>query len=95
MLPDRYPLPGDLRRYVAREHGFGRFLDVGVIRPRFDALYSWSAMELGIPELGGLLWDSVPAYAWDSTDTEGWDQPPRLFAGAARRVLPAHRDRVV
>src|SRR5262245_44572958 len=34
VLPDRYPLPGDLRRYVDDEAGFGRLLDLGMIRPR-------------------------------------------------------------
>jgi hypothetical protein len=69
VLPDRYPLRGDLQWYVDLEDGFGHFLDLGVIQPRLDALYSWSAVELSIPELGLLLRDGVPAYAWDSTDT--------------------------
>jgi hypothetical protein len=91
VLPDRYPLREDLQSYVGREHGFGRLLDLGVIRPRLDELYSWSAIELSIPELGALLCDGVPAYAWDSTDPEPWDSAPRLTARAARRVLPPRR----
>jgi hypothetical protein len=91
VLPDRYPLRGDLERYVDLEDGFGHFLDLGVIQPRLDALYSWSAVELSIPELGLLLRDGVPAYAWDSTDTEPWDSAPRLTARAARRVLPPRK----
>jgi hypothetical protein len=90
VLPDRYPLREDLQRYVDAEHGFGHFIDLGVIQPRLDALYSWSAVELSIPELGTLLRDSVPAYAWDCTDTEPWNPAPRRMARAARRVLP-HR----
>jgi hypothetical protein len=88
VLPDHYPLRKDLRWYVDQEHGFGRLLDLGVIRPRLDALYSWSAIELSIPELGPLLCDGVPAYAWDSTDTEPWNSAPRLTTRAARRMLP-------
>ena len=88
VLPDRYPLRGDLHQYVSGEHGFGRLIDVGVIRPRLDALYSWSAKELSIPELGVLLRDGVPAYAFDSSHTEAWNQAPQLMAGAARRLLP-------
>jgi hypothetical protein len=88
VLPDRYPLRGDLQRYADLEHGFGHFLDLGVIQPRVDALYSWSAIELSIPELGALLRHGVPAYAWDSTDTEPWNPAPRLTARVARRVLP-------
>jgi hypothetical protein len=91
VLPDRYPLREDLQWYIGREHGFGHFLDLGVIWPRLDALYSWSAIELSIPELGPLLRDGVPAYAWDSTDTEPWDSPPRLTARAARRMLPPRK----
>jgi hypothetical protein len=91
VLPDRYPLRGDLRRYIDEEHGFARLLDIGVIRPRLDALYSWSAVELSIPELTALLRDCVPAYAWDITDAEPWNPAPRLGARAARRVLPPRR----
>jgi hypothetical protein len=91
VLPDQYPLREDLQWYVAQEHGFGRLLDLGIIWPRLDALYSWSAIELSIPELGSLLCDGVPAYAWDSADTEAWDSAPGLTARAARRVLPPRK----
>ena len=90
VLPDRYPLRGDLRRYLDAEHGFGRFLDIGMIRPRLDALYSWSARELSIRELEALLRDGVPAYAWDVTEAEPWNPPPTLLARAAQRLLPPH-----
>jgi hypothetical protein len=89
VLPDRYPLQEDLQWYVDAEHGFGHLLDLGVIQPRLDALYSWSAVELSIAELGALIRDGVPAYAWDSTDTEPWNPVPRLTARVARRVLPS------
>jgi hypothetical protein len=91
VLSDRYPLPGDLQWYIDDEHGFGRLLDLGVIRPRLAALYRWSAAELSIPELDALVRDGVPAYAWDSTDAEPWNPPPGLVARAARRVLPPPR----
>jgi hypothetical protein len=88
VLPDHYPLPADLEQHAIEENGLGRLIDVGVIRPRLEALYSWSAKELSIPELATLLRDGMPAYAWDTTDTEAWNQAPRLMAGAARRLLP-------
>lgn len=88
VLPDSYPLREDLEWYVGRENGFGRLLDLGVITPRLDALYSWSARELSIPELAALIRDGVPAYAWDGSDIGPWDSPPRLTTRAARRVLP-------
>jgi hypothetical protein len=88
VLPDRYPLGGELRQYVEAENGFGRLLDVGVIRPRFDALYSWSARELSIRELEALVRNGVPAYAWDVTEAEPWNPPPTFLARAAQRLLP-------
>jgi hypothetical protein len=60
-------------------------------RPADDSVL-YSVLEpvaiAAIPELGTLLRDGVPAYAWDSTDTEPWDSAPRLTARAARRMLP-------
>lgn len=88
VLPDRYPLREDLDWYVGRENGFGRVLDLGVIRPRLDQLYSWSARELSIPELAPLLRDGVPAYAWDCSDMGPWGSSPGLTTRATRRVLP-------
>jgi hypothetical protein len=91
VLPHRYPLQGDLQQYLDGERGAARVLDVGVIRPRFDALYAWSAVELSIPEIDTLLRDGVPAYAWDIADAEPWNPAPNLAARAARRVLPLRR----
>lgn len=91
VLPDEYPLRGDLQRYVSDENRFGRLLDIGVITPRLDALYAWSAVELAIPEAKNLVRNSVPTYAWDSNDTEGWHQTPKAVARALRGLLPAQR----
>lgn len=81
----------DLSYYIADEHGVGRMLDLGLIRPRLDALYSWSATELSIPRLTDLLRDGVPAYAWDVADASPWDPAPMRLVRAARRVIPARR----
>jgi hypothetical protein len=89
VLPAQYPLRRDLQWYVDDEQGVGRLLDLGVIRPRLRALYSWSAAELAIPELDTLLERQVPAYAWDTADDEPWNPTPRLVVRTARRVLPA------
>jgi hypothetical protein len=91
VLPDRYPLRGELAQYISNENAFGRLLDVGMIVPRIDMLYSWSAHELAIPRLASLACGGVPNYEWDSDDTEGWKQPPRTAAKALRRLLPAAR----
>jgi len=90
VLPDRYPLGDDLEPYIAAEHGFGRLLDVGVIRPRVTGLFAWSAEELGIPELRTLVSGDVPAYAWDPADDAAWNQAPTRLARAVRRLVPAH-----
>ncbi len=88
VLPDRYPLDRDLASYIDDEHGLGRLLDLGVIQPRLEALYAWSAHELHYPELADLVHHGVPAYAWDTTDAKPWSPPPGLLARTARRLLP-------
>ncbi|MGH3316754.1 MAG: hypothetical protein ACRDO0_11485 [Nocardioidaceae bacterium] len=93
VMPSLYPLDRDLQWYVDHEHGFGRILDLGVIQPRFRALYSWSAAELSIPALATLVHDGIPAYAWDVTDVEPWSPPTGRWARATRSVLPARRVR--
>ena len=53
VLPQRYPLDRDLDTYLADENNVGRLLDYGVIVPRIQRLYDWSAEELGQPGTGG------------------------------------------
>lgn len=87
VLPDRYPLGDDVENYIAVEHRFGHLLDIGVIQPRLDSLYRWSADELQLPALRGLLDGGVPRYAWDSADDVLWQIPPSRLARAARRAI--------
>ena len=68
VLPNQYPLEGELDDYIADEHAVGRLLDVGVIAPRLTELYRWSADELRIPDVTDLVSDATPAYAWDPHD---------------------------
>jgi hypothetical protein len=88
VLPHRYPLAGELDEYVAREHAFGRLLDLGVIVPRLTELYHWSADELRLPDLALLVRDDTPAYAWDPQDRDPWMPRPRRLVRAVRRALP-------
>jgi hypothetical protein len=88
VLPDRYPVGDDAQSYIAVEHGFGHALDVGIIMPRLDQLYTWSAEELGLPALRGLLVDGVPAYAWPRDDADVWAFDPSWLARAVHRLLP-------
>ena len=95
VLPDRYPLDGELSSYVTAEHGLGHLLDVGVIVPRLGRLYDWSAGELGLPALTALLGPGpTPAYAWDPQDAEVWHPQPSRLARAARRAVGTRWHRV-
>ena len=89
VLPNEYPLDGELDDYIAAEHAFGRLLDLGVIVPRLTELYRWSADELRIPDVTDLVRDATPAYAWDPHDREPWAPLPRRLVRAVRRALPA------
>jgi hypothetical protein len=94
VLPQEYPLHGELNDYIADEHALGRLLDLGVIVPRFDELFRWSADELQIPDVVSLLSDSTPAYAWDSQDRGPWAPSPRRVVRVVRRTLPLARRRM-
>lgn len=72
VLPHRYPLESDLETYLADEHGIGRLLDYGVIGPRLQHLYEWSAQELDQPGLGDLIQEGRPTYAWPADDRSVW-----------------------
>ena len=79
VLPDVYPLDGELDDYIADEHTIGRLLDLGVIATRIPALYDWAAGELGIAGLTDLVHDGTPAYAWDPhepTTVDATADPP-------------------
>jgi hypothetical protein len=90
VLPAQYPLDDDPGSYVAAEHRFGHLLDVGIILPRLRQLYEWSAHELAVPALAGLLADPgpTPTYAWDPQESDVWHPQPSLLARAARRAVP-------
>lgn len=89
VLPDWYPLAGDLTRYVEAEHSIGHLLDVGIILPRAGQLYDWSAEALGLPELNRLIADGSPRYAWGHDEPDVWDPAPSRLARMARRLVPA------
>ena len=96
VLPARYPLGEDVERYVTAENRFGHLLDFGIIQPRLAQLYEWSAEELGLPDLRGLLEGHIPAYAWSTTDTAPWNPATTVRARpsrAARRIVTAFRAR--
>ena len=63
VLPDEYPLHDPVSSYLERELGFGRLVDYGVIVPRLQQLFEWSATELGAPGLTECVRDGVMTYA--------------------------------
>ena len=75
VLPNRYPLPLDVERYIADEQRLGRVLDYAVIVPRLQALYAWSAQELDEPRLLELVRDGNPIYAWPFEQRHVWRTP--------------------
>lgn len=93
VLPNQYPLEGELDDYIADEHALGRLLDVGVIGPRLTELYRWSAAELRIPEVTNLVSHATPSYAWDPHDRQPWAPPPTRLVRAVRRSLRPPRTR--
>ena len=88
VLPNTYPLDGELDTYIAAEHTVGRLLDLGVIVPRLGELYQWSANELNIPELVDLFAGGTPSYAWDPDDSAPWSPRPNRMVRVVRRLLP-------
>ena len=91
VLPDQYPLPDRARSYLRDELGFGRMLDYGVIAPRLQQLYEWSAHELAAPGLLDCIRDGALIYTWPLEDREVWEPPRSFMVGLARRALPLYR----
>jgi hypothetical protein len=91
VLPNRYPLSEDLETYLRNEHDLGRMLDYGLIGPRLQLLYDWSASELGIPELRALIRGGSPVYAWSYCDRQVWTQAREPLPVRLLRVATAPR----
>ena len=91
VLPADYPPRLDLETTLKIEHRLGRLLDYGVIAPRLQALYDWSARELHIPDLGGLIRDGSPIYAWSYADRNVWRQAPEPLPVRLLRVATSPR----
>ena len=88
VVPDEYPLTDPVASYLAAELGFGRLLDYGVIVPRLQRLYEWSAHELGEPDLITCARDGALTYAWPFEDRAVWKAPRSRPVQLVRRVLP-------
>jgi hypothetical protein len=65
-----------VRVYVTAENNLGRLLDYGVILPRLQRLYDWSAEELEQPGLKDLVHDGIPSYLAPSEAIPVWRLNP-------------------
>jgi len=88
VLPDVYPLTDEVDSILVDELGFGRLLDFGVILPRVQQVYEWSAQELGTPELMSCIREGSMTYAWPYEDREVWHGKQSKTVQFVRRVLP-------
>jgi hypothetical protein len=89
ILPARYPASDGVRVYVEAENNLGRMLDYGVILPRIQMLYEWSAGELAMPALAELVANGSPCYAAPFGTDAVWSLakpslPTRLLRVATR-----------
>ena len=89
VLPDEYPLSDNVGDYLADELGFGRLLDFGVIVPRLEPLYEWSAQQLGAPQLLHYLREGSMTYAWSFAERDVWVPKMSMPLRMVRRVLPS------
>jgi hypothetical protein len=91
VLPDEYPLRGSVQTYLGAELGFGRLIDYGVIVPRLEQLYEWSAHELGAPGLLDCARDGALTYAWPADDRDVWRPRSSVLLALTHRALPPDR----
>jgi hypothetical protein len=91
VLPDEYPLTDEVGSYLSDELGFGRLLDFGVILPRLQQLYQWSAHELVAPGLLDFMHEGAMTYAWPFEHRDVWKARRSFAVQLVRRVLPPAR----
>jgi hypothetical protein len=88
VLPDEYPLTRNVGSYLSDELSFGRLLDYGIIAPRIQQLYEWSADELGAPGLLDCTRAGALTYAWRYEDRDVWETQRSIIVQLARLVIP-------
>jgi deazaflavin-dependent oxidoreductase (nitroreductase family) len=91
VLPPGYPLRDSVATYLDVELGFGRLIDYGVIVPRLQQLYEWSAHELGAAGLLECVRDGALTYAWPFEERGVWQAPKSIVIGVVHRTLPPER----
>jgi hypothetical protein len=91
VLPDVYPLDRPIETYLPLENRVGRMLDYGMIVPRLQDLYEWSAQELALPRLCELIRDGSPTYALSQGDQQAWQQARESLGMRALRAATSAR----
>jgi deazaflavin-dependent oxidoreductase (nitroreductase family) len=91
VLPPEYPLGDSVATYLDVELGFGRLIDYGVIVPRLQRLYEWSAHDLGAPGLLECVRDGALTYAWPFEERGVWQAPKSIVIGVVHQMLPPER----
>jgi hypothetical protein len=66
-------------------------VDYGVIAPRLQQLYEWSADELGTPGLVDCVRDGALTYVWPFEDRGVWRPPDSFILRVTHRALPRSR----
>jgi hypothetical protein len=88
VLPAAYPLTESVDVYLADELSFGRLLDFGVIWPRLQQLYTWSADELNIPGLRDCVDHGAMTYARSIEEASALEARLSPMVRAVRRLMP-------
>ena len=91
VLPDEYPLRDSVHSYLSDELRFGRLLDFGVILPRLQQIYEWSAHELVAPGLLDCAREGAMTYAWSFEDRGVWQPSKSFILQMTQRALPPER----
>ena len=89
ILPNEYPLRDTVDAYLHDELGFGRLVDYGMIVPRLQQLFEWSAHELRAPELLECVRDGAMTYAWPFEQRDVWRSPDSWLLRLTHRHAPA------
>jgi hypothetical protein len=89
VIPNHYRLVRDVEWYIADEQRLGRLLDYGLLVPRLQRLYEWSAEQLDEPRLLELIRDGNPIYRWPYEQRHVWRAPHTPYGRLLERATRA------
>jgi hypothetical protein len=89
VFPQTYPLDGlDLGQMIDSENHLFRAVDYGIIGPRVDQVYDFTANALDEPRVRDLVRDGTPSYAWPADQRHHWlDGGTRLLPRLVGRAI--------